>query len=102
MTCSRMCLAVAVAGLALPFAANAQVMFDTTRVTCADYLAMSSTDARLFSAFISGWFNQKTGHVTVDLNEYERNVANVRSWCATNPRETVFAGLQRATGTSGK
>ena len=63
---------------------------------------MSSTDAPLFSAFISGWFNQKTGHVTVDLNEYARNVANVRSWCATNPGETVFAGLQRATGTSGR
>ena len=29
------------AGLVLPLAANAQVMFDTTRVTCADYLAMS-------------------------------------------------------------
>ena len=101
MTWSR--IPVALAGLLLPLAANAQVMFDTTRVTCADYLAMSSTDARLFSAFISGWFNQKTGHdVTVDLNEYERNVANVRSWCAANPRETVFAGLQRATGTSGK
>ena len=53
-------------------------------------------------AFISGWFNQKTGHVTVDLNEYARNVASVRSWCATNPTETVFAGLQRATGTSGR
>ena len=69
---------------------------------CADYLAMSSADAPLFSAFISGWFNQKTGHVTVDLNEYARNVANVRSWCASNPGETVFAGLQRATGTSGQ
>src|SRR5829696_8624015 len=54
---------------------NAQVMFDTTRVTCADYLAMSAADAPLFSAFVSGWFNQKTGHVTVDLNEYARNVA---------------------------
>jgi HdeA/HdeB family len=100
MTWSRISLGLI--GLIMPLAANAQVMFDTTRVTCADYLAMSPTDARLFSAFISGWFNQKTGHVTVDLNEYERNVANVRSWCATNPRETVFAGLQRATGTSGK
>jgi hypothetical protein len=99
MTWSRILLGLV--GLIMPLAANAQVMFDTTRVTCADYLAMSPTDARLFSAFISGWFNQKTGHVTVDLNEYERNVANVRSWCATNPRETVFAGLQRATGTSG-
>ena len=38
---------LALAGLVLPLAANAQVMFDTTRVTCADYLAMSSTDARL-------------------------------------------------------
>ena len=94
MTWSRISLGLV--GLIMPLAANAQVMFDTTRVTCADYLAMSPTDARLFSAFISGWFNQKTGHVTVDLNEYERNVANVRSWCATNPRETVFAGLQRA------
>jgi hypothetical protein len=100
MTCSRICLALA--GLALPIAANAQIKFDTTRVTCADYLAMSPSDAHLFSAFISGWFNQKTGHVTVDLGEYERNVASVRSWCAGNPRETVFAGLQRATGTSGK
>jgi hypothetical protein len=93
MTWSRVPLALA--GLVLPLAANAQVMFDTTRVTCADYLAMSSTDAPLFSAFISGWFNQKTGHVTVDLNEYARNVANVRSWCATNPGETVFAGPAR-------
>ena len=32
------------AGLVMPLAANAQVMFDTTRVTCADYLAMSSAD----------------------------------------------------------
>ena len=93
---------LALVGLIFPLAANAQIMFDTTRVTCADYLAMSSADAPLFSAFISGWFNQKTGHVTVDLNEYERNVASVRSWCATNPRETVVAGLQRATGTSGR
>ena len=65
---------LALVGLIFPLAANAQIMFDTTRVTCADYLAMSSTDAPLFSAFISGWFNQKTGHVTVDLNEYARNV----------------------------
>jgi hypothetical protein len=51
---------------------------------------------------MSGWFNQKTGHVTVNLDAYERNVANVRSWCVTNPNETVIAGLQRATNTVGK
>jgi hypothetical protein len=100
MRCYRICLALA--GVAVPIAANAQVMFDTTRVACADYLAMSPTDARLFSAFVSGWFNQKTGHVTVDLNEYQRNVDSVRGWCATNLKETVFAGLQRATATVGR
>ena len=100
MTCRRICLVLV--GLALPMPATAQVMFDTTRVTCSDYLAMSPTDARLFSAFMSGWFNQKTGYVTVNLDAYERNVANVRSWCVTNPNETVIAGLQRATNTVGK
>ena len=98
----RSLICLALAGLVLPAAANAQVMYDTTRVTCGDYLAMSPADARLFSAFMSGWFNQKTGYVTVDLNAYERNVANVRSWCATNPKETVMNGLQRATNTVGK
>jgi HdeA/HdeB family len=93
---------VVLAAFVLPLSVNAQVMFDTTRVTCANYLAMSPTDARLFSAFMSGWFNQKTGHVTVDLSQYERNVANVRSWCGTNPNETVISGLTRATGTVGK
>jgi HdeA/HdeB family len=100
MKCSRMCLALA--GLVLPVAADAQVMFDTARVTCADYLAMPPNEARLFSAFMSGWFNQKTGYVTVDLDVYERNVANVRSWCGTYPKETVLVGLQRATATTAK
>jgi hypothetical protein len=36
MKFSRFCLPLA--GLVLPIAANAQVMFDTTRATCADYL----------------------------------------------------------------
>ena len=46
-------LLVALAAFVLPLSVNAQVMFDTTRVTCANYLAMSPTDARLFSAFMS-------------------------------------------------
>jgi len=100
MTYSRICLVVV--GLFLPVTSNAQVMFDTARVTCADYVAMSPPDSRLFSAFMSGWFNQKTGHVTVDLKEYERNVASVRSWCQSNPGDTVIGALQRATGTVGK
>jgi hypothetical protein len=95
-------IVLVVAGAVLPVAAKAQVSFDTTRVTCADYLAMSPTDARLFSAFLNGWFNQKNGRVTVDLNEYERTVTKLQTWCRSSPTEIVFAGMQRATGTSGQ
>ena len=41
--------------------------------------------------------HQKNGYVFVDINAYERNVANVKSWCALNPAATVMAGLQRST-----
>ena len=86
------------AGAAWPSATHAQVTVDMARVTCAEYLALSASDSAVFSAWMSGWFNQKTGHVFVDLNAYARNVANVKSWCATNSTQTVMAGLRRATG----
>ncbi len=85
------------AGLLLPAAGHAQVMLDTTRVTCADYLAMGPEDSKIFSAWMSGWFNQKGGYTSVDLDVYARNVASVQAWCKTNPKETVMAGLTRAT-----
>lgn len=85
------------AGMLLPGASHAQVMIDMTRVTCADYLAMPSADSKVFSAWMSGWFNHKIGSTTVDLEAYARNVANVQSWCQSNPKETVMAGLTRAT-----
>ena len=63
--------------------AHAQLTFDMSRVTCAEYLAMAPARSADFSAWMSGWFNQKNGYVFVDLNAYSRNVANVKSWCAT-------------------
>ena len=77
--------------------AYAQVTIDMSSVTCAEYLAMSPAQSATFSAWMSGWFNQKNGYVFVDVNAYTRNVANVKSWCATNPAQTVMAGLQQAT-----
>ena len=84
-------------GATLPSVTHAQVTVDMARVTCAEYLALPPGDAAVFSAWMSGWFNQKTGYVFVDLNAYTRNVANVKSWCASNPGQTVMAGLQRST-----
>jgi hypothetical protein len=92
---SAFCLVLAVASL--PSVRHAQVTIDMARVTCAEYLALSAADSAVFSAWMSGWFNQKTGYVLVDLNAYARNVANVKSWCAANPTQTVMAGLQRST-----
>ena len=83
----------------LPSAAQAQLIIDMHRLTCAQFLAMSPQQARIYSAWMSGWFNQKTGYAWVDLNAYERNFANVRQWCTTSPGQTVMEGLKRSTGT---
>jgi hypothetical protein len=47
---------------------------------------------------MSGWFNQKMGYTYINLEAYQRNVANVKAWCGTNPGELVMTGLQRAIG----
>jgi hypothetical protein len=93
----RSLFAILIAAAILPSAAQAQLMIDMNRLTCAQFLAMSPQQSRIYAAWMSGFFNQKTGYAWVDLNAYERNLANVRQWCATSPGETVMAGLQRAT-----
>ena len=84
-------------GSMFPAIAQAQVIINMTRVTCADYLAMTPDQSRTFSAWMSGYFNQKSGYSWVDLSAEARNVANVKQWCTSNPGELVMNGLQRAT-----
>jgi hypothetical protein len=93
----KIALGFMLAGILSPGALHAQVMIDMTRITCAEFSAMEPDDAKIFSAWMSGYFNQKAGYTTVDLEAYARNVANVKSWCQANPKETVMAGLARAT-----
>jgi hypothetical protein len=81
----------------LPAFAQAQVLVDMTRITCGEYASLPPEQSRILSAWMSGWFNQKTGYAWVDLNAYERNVANVKQFCATYPKDTLMAALQRAT-----
>ena len=70
---------------------------DMARITCAEYLAMSPRDDAIFSAWMSGWFNQKKGYVTLDLDVYKRNISNVKAWCANNPTQSVMASIERVT-----
>jgi hypothetical protein len=89
--------AIAVAGLVLPSVAQAQLKIDMTLVTCAQYAAMPPDQAANFAAWMSGWFNQKNGYVWINLQAYERNVANVKAYCAANPNDKVMTALERAT-----
>jgi len=77
---------------------QAQYAVNMSLVTCTQYLAMPPDRSRIFSAWMSGWFNQKTGYTYVNLEAYARNVENIKAWCAANPGELVMTGLQRATG----
>ncbi|WP_426610171.1 HdeA/HdeB family chaperone [Bradyrhizobium sp. McL0616] len=93
----KLLVGLVIAGLTIPSVFAAQGSVDMARITCADYLAMSPTDSAVFSAWMSGWFNQKKGYVWIDVNAYTRNVASVKAWCTANPTQTVMAGLERST-----
>jgi hypothetical protein len=93
-------LCMALGATAAPSVARAQVTINMSRVTCADYLAMTPEQADVFGSWVGGYFNQKTGYTWIDLGAESRNVASVRAWCATYPGELVMTGLARATGTA--
>ena len=88
---------LALIGVLVPAIGRAQLAVNMSLVTCPQYLTMPPEQSSVFSAWMSGWFNQKTGYTYVNLEAYARNVANVKEWCAANPGELVMTGLQRAT-----
>src|SRR5262249_24035866 len=87
------------AGIGAAGTSQAEVAVNISLLTCGQYLAMSPDQSRIYSAWMSGWFNQKMGYTYINLEAYQRNVANVKAWRGTNPGELVMTGLQRATGT---
>jgi HdeA/HdeB family protein len=52
-------------GAVMPTTSKAQVTINVSRVTCADYLAMTPEQSKVFGAWVGGYFNEKTGY-TVD------------------------------------
>ena len=91
---------LALLGTVMPTTGRAQVTVNMSRVTCADYLAMTPEQSDVFGAWVGGYFNQKTGYTWIDLDAQRRNVANLKAWCATYPAEFVMTGLARAAGTA--
>jgi hypothetical protein len=82
----------------LPVAANAQLTAEMANIRCEQYLAMSASQSRNFSAWMSGWFSYQIGKTWVDLVAYEKNIVNVKAWCKYHPNETVMSGLKNAAG----
>jgi hypothetical protein len=89
-------LVLAIAMTFAPSSGQAQVTIDMSRVTCANYLAMSPDQTRTFSAWMSGWFNHKWGYISVGLNDFARNIASIKQFCTTYPQESVMAALERS------
>ena len=89
-------ITLALLSIIMPTAGHAQVTINMSRVTCADYLAMTPEQSDVFGAWVGGFFNQKTGYTWIDLDAQRRNVANLKTWCAANPAQSVMTGLARA------
>ena len=81
-----------------PMTATAQVTVDMGAFTCAQYLGMSPSMSRDFSAWMSGWFSYQTRRPFVDVLAHQRNTASVKSWCQLRPEASVMTALQTAIG----
>jgi HdeA/HdeB family len=82
----------------LPTVANAQVIIDMSAFTCDQYLAMSPAMSRDFSAWMSGWFSNRTSKRVVDILVHQRNIESVKLWCQSHPQVSVMDALQSAIG----
>jgi hypothetical protein len=91
-------IGISFAFMLLPVTANAQLTIDVEAIKCNQYLAMSPSMSRDFSAWLSGWFSFQTRRTFVDLALHQTNIANLKAWCKYHPKESVMAGLQKAVG----
>jgi hypothetical protein len=94
----RFMLCLVMAGALAPSLGRAQVDIDMGRVTCGEFLAMPAGQSSTFAAWMSGWVHQKVARTQVDLVALPKNVASVKSWCASHKDESVMRGLYDALG----
>jgi HdeA/HdeB family len=91
-------ISIALVTSLLPVVANAQVTIDMAAFTCSQYLAMSPSMSRDFSAWMSGWYSYQTRRTFVDVLAHQKNIANYKSWCQYHPQASVMEALQSAIG----
>jgi HdeA/HdeB family len=95
-------ISAALAITIIPVTANAQLTIDMAGINCAQYLAMSPSMSRDFSAWMSGWFSYQTRRTFIDLGLHQKNITSLKAWCQYHPQAKVMTGLkeglQNATG----
>jgi hypothetical protein len=91
-------ISTAFAVLLFPLAANAEIIIDMSAFTCQEYLTMSPSMSRDFSAWMSGWFSYQTRRTFVDVVAHEKNITNLRSWCEFHSQASVMNALENAIG----
>ena len=82
----------------LPAAAAAQVTIDMGAFTCGQYLAMSPSTSRDFSAWMSGWSAYQVRRTYVDLVAHQKNIESMKSWCQLRPQASVMDALKSEIG----
>ena len=82
----------------LPMAAIAQTTIDMSAFTCSQYLSMSPTRSRDFSAWMSGWFSYQSRKTSVDVLLHQSNIASLKAWCQSHPGVNVMDALKTAIG----
>lgn len=88
--------ATLLAAVMLSSAAPAQVRYDMSKASCADYEAMTPGGKRDFAAWMSGWFNGKAGRTDVNLQLFHANVTTMQKWCASNRSASVMSLIEAA------
>ena len=91
----RLMGSLAILGSILPSLAYGQVGIDMASVTCAQYLAMPPGQARVFSAWMSGYFSASKDLNVVDFGYVERNRKVVETYCKKRPGETLMSAIQK-------
>ena len=64
-----------------PSPAHAQVMIDTSKITCDQFVHSKVGNPRIVAAWMSGFYNAKKDNTVVDLKGFEANLNKMEKFC---------------------
>jgi len=61
--------------------AHAQVLIDTTKITCDQFVHEKVAPSRLLAAWLSGYYNGKQGNSLLDAQNFQANLNKLQDFC---------------------